>query len=812
MIIMPPIDDDLHKILAKSNPPESLIEHTWQVLARLSDHLQLRPTLASDLENDRIWHWLYWGTFLHDFGKVADGFQAVLSGKGRRWGYRHEALSLAFVSWLFPDGHPDRIYVIATIACHHRDASIIINNYRPNRYDPDEDQATRMIAQIDPENCHRLYRWLTEYSWIWAEALGFSQYIEMPAFPTWEVAQSQVTPQTIHHAIRELDGYTKSMSFSRDAQATIIGTLLRGLIITSDHAGSAGSDAFQPAPITRETITHIISDDKWFNHQHIADNAPASSALLISPTSSGKTEAALLWLARQQMHDERPASRIFYLLPYQASMNATHLRIKELFGENQVGLQHSRVAQVLYARALSDDYNDETAKDYAYQQRDLTRLLYFSVTVMSPYQMLKIPYQLKGFEALMSNFYHSRFIVDEIHAYQPKRLAMIIATMQFLHQYCHVRFFIMTATLPPQVKHTLREAIPDLFEISATQETFQKFQRHRVHVLDGDLLSQPIMGQIIADVADKSVLICCNTVGRAFEVYETLDAMLGKVYQGDDDYEIILIHSRFNGKDRNQKEQRIMQRTGVGSHEKQRTVVIATQVIEVSLNIDLDTLYTEAAPLEALLQRFGRVNRARKKQQIADVYVVREQPEKAAKMIYDIALIESALHCLETSDAEGRLIDEGMVTTWLEEIYIGSTLARWQQDYDESWRDFQDGVLADLKPFNNSDLDDLFYQMFDGVDVLPTTHLTVYEEYIQNHQYLEATSWLVPISWQQYKQLERTGKAWRSPQNKYRDLHVVQVPYDPHTGLDLQGIYQSETTNTLPKSDIDDYDVPTEAD
>ena len=157
-IIMPSVDDDLHIILAKSDPPESLIEHTWHVLSRLSDQLRLRPYLSDQLPSERIWHWLYWGTFLHDFGKVATGFQQVLQRKSRMWGYRHEALSLAFVDWLFPVGHPDRIYIIAVIACHHRDATVITQDYMRNRADPDEDRATKMIAQVQADDAYRLYR------------------------------------------------------------------------------------------------------------------------------------------------------------------------------------------------------------------------------------------------------------------------------------------------------------------------------------------------------------------------------------------------------------------------------------------------------------------------------------------------------------------------------------------------------------------------------------------------------------------------------------------------------------------------------
>jgi CRISPR-associated endonuclease/helicase Cas3 len=214
------------------------------------------------------------------------------------------------------------------------------------------------------------------------------------------------------------------------------------------------------------------------------------------------------------------------------------------------------------------------------------------------------------------------------------------------------------------------------------------------------------------------------------------------------------------------------------------------------------------------LQRFGRVNRARPEKQIADVYVLREQPEKAAKLIYDMDLIAAALSCLDTDDVDGRIIDEGMVTQWLEGIYTGLTLERWQQDYDESLTHFQNDVLRHLKPFNNSGLDDLFFQMFDGIDVLPADNLTAYEKQIEQHHYLEAASWLVPVTWRDYKRLERMGKAWRESQSKYRDLYIVQVPYDAENGLDLQSVYQAGAAlqNTEAKTDIDHYDVPIEAD
>jgi CRISPR-associated endonuclease/helicase Cas3 len=809
---LPAVESDLHIILAKSDPPESLVTHTGYVLSRLADQQRLRPRLAEMVERPRLWHWLYWGTFLHDFGKAADGFQAMLRAKGRtRWGYRHEALSLAFVDWLFPNDHPDRPYVIAVIACHHRDAEVIIGAYQRNRLSPDQDRAAELIAQVQVDNARRLYRWLADYSRSWADRLGFSNHIEIPTMLPMETALKQLTPSAIHRAITELNHFVGPLHFDRDARAALTGSLLRGLILTADHAGSAHTAAFMPASLHRSAVVDAVKSRPFFPHQLAAEGAPPGSVLLISPTSSGKTEAALLWTARQQVDDGMPAPRLFYLLPYQASMNAAYIRLQTIFDAQAVGLQHSRVAQVLFASALADQMNTDAAAAFAYQQKALAQLLSLPVTVMSPYQLLKIPYQLKGFEALLTNFYGGRFILDEIHAYEPKRLALIIAVMAFLRQHCQVRFFIMTATLPPQVRERLHHALPGLGVVQADSATFKQFERHRVHLLSGDLLATETIDRIVANVtAGESVLVCCNTVRRAFEVHAVLESRLRELDADGETLELILLHSRFNGYDRSRKEAAILERTGVNSAGRKQTLVVATQVVEVSLNIDLDTLYTEAAPLEALLQRFGRVNRGRPiGTPPADVYIVRQQPDNV-RHIYSHDLIDAALICLE--EVDGQPIDESRVNEWLARVYSGAALERWQTDYETSAIAFHKEVMAGLRPFCASHLDKLFYQMFDSIDVVPMQHLQQYEQKIRQGNYLEAAGWHISMAYRDYARLERERLAWQEMLQDNYSVFVVSVPYSPDSGLDIFSVYAPNPPYSPPTTPLDDYVVPEEAD
>jgi len=86
--------DDLEDIWAKSaskgqnEKPETLAQHSWSVLERLGDLIRLRPTLPEEIGFSSLWNCLFWACFLHDFGKAAKGFQAMLR-EGPRWSHRH---------------------------------------------------------------------------------------------------------------------------------------------------------------------------------------------------------------------------------------------------------------------------------------------------------------------------------------------------------------------------------------------------------------------------------------------------------------------------------------------------------------------------------------------------------------------------------------------------------------------------------------------------------------------------------------------------------------------------------------------------
>jgi len=756
--------------------PESLAQHTWGVLARLAEFIRLRPDLPQALDVPRLWHTLFWSAFLHDFGKATSGFQARLRG-GPKWPHRHEVLSLAFVDWIAAGLVPEEdAWVVAGIVSHHKDAGDIRDLYAPPD-DPDDDQLIARVAELHEEVLAGLWRWLNDCATTWIADLEFDQLgVVMADLLSQDRSVRLVREQgvaRIRHWLKLYRHFVRNVNRSTD-RSTVIGALtMRGYLINADHTASAHAGSLPRAKFDPDAIlaSRNLSRDQLFDHQRVAETINGS-ALLTAPTGSGKTEAALLWAAHQSV-GKNGLPRLFYTLPYQASMNAMYLRLQESFPD-MVGLQHGRSLLALYRLLLDREPDPAQAAQQAKWMRNLVKLNYNPVRVFSPYQMLKGMYRLKGYEALLADYHGAAFIFDEIHAYEVNRLALILKTIEYLAQNYDARFLVMSATFPTLIKDWLHDALGRSASIEAEPALFDEFKRHRLYLLDGELLSDEGLRRIEGDArAGRSVLATCNLVDRAQAVYRALRERLE-----DTDVHVELLHGRFTMQDRSAKEKLIREATGATSQQRRPIVLVATQVVEVSLDIDLDTIYTDPAPLEALIQRFGRINRQRRDKDLAAVYVFRQPAD--GQWIYSDALIAGTLAILEREC--GKPIDESAIGTWLDEIYEGEVAEQWQADFAHAASEFEATCIQGLRPFQSDDhLEELFYKAFDGIEVVPYGLYDMYET-LREKEPIRAGELLVPISWRRYHALANEGKVL--PRER-KSVPIVRAWYDSESGLDF---------------------------
>ena len=190
-----PYPDWLNNVWAKSaelgegGQPETLVQHTWYVLSRLAEFIQLRPNLPMQLNVPRLWHILFWSAFLHDFGKVVEGFQMQLRRNGGGWGHRHEVFSLAFVDWVIDDlSTEEQQWLVASIVSHHRDFEEIQRIYPIPDWE-DDDPLRPQLASLPEEILHGLWRWLSECGIPWRDELGLANFgISMPQLQEKHVA------------------------------------------------------------------------------------------------------------------------------------------------------------------------------------------------------------------------------------------------------------------------------------------------------------------------------------------------------------------------------------------------------------------------------------------------------------------------------------------------------------------------------------------------------------------------------------------------------------------------------------------------
>jgi CRISPR-associated endonuclease/helicase Cas3 len=714
-----------------TNAPETLEQHTHQVVKRLIGVMIRSPNLSRVAGQENLWQIAFWAAVMHDFGKAATGFQHLLNGGKAKYTHRHEVLSLAFLPWI-ATANEQKLIAIGVIS-HHRDAEIIEQMY-------EDSSGTELLEEFEPQAVVWLKHWTERVPNRWIEqykleSFGIQKKEFQINFENFHEQASQALEMGIqlYANINKVDEpYPDEPEFETLKLERRLHLILRGVITQSDRMASA--DAPIPEALQLPSLEMLTNQIATREHKNIKPRAHQLAAqqlgniIFSAPTGSGKTEAALGWAAVQQTQHPR---RLIYALPYQASLNAMQIRLERDL-QTTVAILHSRAIQVLYRQGLETGEDTASLTKNVRRQRDFNKLHQPAIAVLTPYQMLKAAYRLSGYEGILTMLAGSSLVLDEIHAYQPTRLGMFLALTEMLYKDFDVQVCAMTATMPSWLRKELETRL-NVKALPADQALFRASRRHRLELRNADMEDPETITEIIATVkAGHSILVACNTVKKAQAIWQALKTQLPNT---------LLLHSRFTGKHRLAKEQHLQQLLDANLEQQNAIAVVATQVIEVSLDLDFDRIITEPAPLEALVQRFGRVNRRGRKGENGIVPVTVLTLPRDGQKIYDDRLIERGLTQLENN--QNIELDDLIVSSWLDAIYTDDVLNEFQTEMQNSAKEFQISVINTLKPFAADEmLEREFDALFDGIQVLPKKYFNDYENEVMTSP-IEARGYMV---------------------------------------------------------------------
>ncbi|GAB3119615.1 CRISPR-associated helicase/endonuclease Cas3 [Streptomyces calidiresistens] len=787
--VAPPLDRLLAKSARGGRPPETLVEHLWATL-RAAEALCARTGRITAVEgplNGTFEEAAALAALCHDAGKIPGGFQDMVCGRAKTWGERHEVLSLGFLPPLIAD--PALLeWVALGVLTHHRPLRDDEARGIQRLYGNDEVSDLReRFDRITPGAPTALLEWLRATA----------------AKSSLPVGTGDVAPfaeDDLHALSRELlekvlHRWVMGGAAPGEGLAAV---LLQGAVTAADRLSSAHGDLHSHQPIGegfRERLERGFAARGRTPREHQLRAADHSGHLLLrAPTGSGKTEAALLWAARQVRdiaEDTGGVPRLYYTLPYLASINAMTERLGDLLGDREVvGVAHSRAASHHLATAITPEDGDTAragAAARAVARAEATRLFRETVRVGTPYQLLRSALAGPENAGVLLDSCNSVFVLDELHAYDAQRLGYVLA-MAGLWKKLGGRVAVLSATLPDALADAVGESLGEAPHLIDCPDIGLP-HRHRVRTRAHHLTDAPAVEEIGERLrAGEAVLVVANNVAHAIDLFETLAPLAIEANDGDPDA-ATLLHSRFRRGDRGAIEKRVRERFGTGLAPRRGGLLVATQVVEVSLDVDFDVLFTSAAPLEALLQRFGRVNRVAARPP-ADVIVhepawtKRRGKQDAARGeevfadgVYEREPVTLGLDILR--DHDGKPADEAEATRWLNRVYASEWGEHWRKQVEEQRESFASSFLRFNRPFDDrSGLAGRFDELFDGTEAILDTDREAYEEALGSaHRRagrLLADDLLIPLP------------HWAGPTagwDRRLGVHVVQGEYDERLGL-----------------------------
>ena len=649
-----------------AKPDQTYAEHihaayrAWKSTVSAKRHLIKRTGILYGFSEERFLKSSLLTVVLHDIGKNIEPFQQMMNAKREgqsfdyRENYRHELESFCFVfRGAMALASQEGGSLIGKLPL---EALAVLGHHK--RIDPSLDSFHREGVSTKPPICEEGMIFALSL----AEEIFLAEGYHFPGIPIHEYDPYKEMSKLIGYDGVFTQIYNREQS-SEGIRATY--SLLKAILHYSDWLGSAGkgemlySVKLDADSLFKEIEQRCVKKKIVFTslrpfQQECADTK--GHVIAIAPTGSGKTEAALFWALNniEEMQD----AKLIYLLPTMVTANSIFLRLEDYFGKGNVGLSHSTAT---FMRENEEEQSN--GRDVLFDKSFIK-----PATVATIDQLLAAGFNTGKWTLIEANAANSVVIIDEIHSYDDWTLGLIVESLKHFSK-LGTRFMLMSATLPHYLIDLFSKELLNVKIIR--DETLLASSRNRYQTFD--ITIDEALPEIEKSVIrGKKTLVVVNNVAKCQELYKKLGHLNPLCY-----------HSKFTFNDRRTKEKRI----------DDANLLIATQVVEVSLDIDYDVMFTECAPPDALVQRAGRVNRRRTK---TGSWIYIFTPSNISEKIYEQDSPGLLLRSFEKFKSSRPELTESDLITIVEEIYTGIDIEHSEKfiDASERYTDIQNTLMG----------------------------------------------------------------------------------------------------------------------
>ncbi len=424
------------------------------------------------------------------------------------------------------------------------------------------------------------------------------------------------------------------------------------------------------------------------------------NVILVSPTGSGKTLAALLpFLQNRIYNDGLLPEKALYVVPMRVLATQFMATFKDLQEKefapgvfNELEVWYKQCGQELQALQTGESPEDP-------QFESMVVACTIDQLLASA---LGVPYGLAHGAANINvgAVCSSYLILDEPHLYpladeRRDYRGALTTCLELLRQLKGLnRFIFMSATMSGELIDRL-SILLDAKVVTVEDDELATINRERVRTLER-AASEMSAEQILA-AHDRCSLVVCNTVHQAQKIFLELDDLC--IQQGLE-IDIKLLHSRFSDEDRRKQGQELPDLLGKeqwkkGIYQGKNVIVVATQVVEVGLDISVQVLHTQLAPANSLIQRAGRCARFEQQQGRVIVYPFALKDGKPQSSLpYDTALCTKTWE--ELAQFEGRPMGFREEQTLVNLVHTANDLDLLQR-YEKHRCDLQDALSTSLQ-------------------------------------------------------------------------------------------------------------------